>query len=130
MKDEFEHGMGLPDDELMGESTTTEISGTEVDEGEAGAPVEPSGGRRASGGGRKGPGTPAPLKARPSPGGAARKAAARKKSAPKKAKRKGAAKGASKAASKSARKGSRKSGRGGKAGGKKGGGKKKSGRRR
>ena len=49
MQDEFDGGMGLPDDELMGESTTTEISGAEVDEGEAGAAPEPSGGRRSSG---------------------------------------------------------------------------------
>lgn len=102
MKDDFESGMGIPDDELAGESAMSEgdaaLGGLEH-EGELDAPGgelsgRASGGARArkssSGGARKSGGAPkAAKKAAPAAKkkGGARKAA--KKSAGKKGKKKG-----------------------------------------
>jgi hypothetical protein len=98
MQDDFDNGMGIPDDELAGESAMSEgdaLGGHDGDVDLEAPESEPVG--RASGGARAmssgGAGKPAP-----------RKAAAAKKKAPKKAVKKAAkkAKPARKAAKKSA----------------------------
>ena len=134
MKDDFDSGMGIPDDELAGESAMSEGDALGGHDGDVELEVlesEPVG--RASGGARamqsSGGAKPAPRKAAPvakkkaaakkaaKPAKKARKAA--KKSAPKKAARKAAKKSARKAAKKSGSKKSAK--KGAKKGKKKGG---------
>ena len=79
--DEFDGGMGLPDDELMGDEPGAADGADGEGEGEPGSAPEPKGGRRSSGGGggRKASAPPAAKKAKP-----VKKAAVAKKAAPKK----------------------------------------------
>jgi hypothetical protein len=136
MQDDFDSGMGIPDDELAGESAMSEgdaLGGHEGDvelDAPEGEPVgRASGGARAmaSGGGKPS----APRKAAPAKKAAAKKAVAKKAAKPaKKAKSAKKSAGAKKAAGKGARKSSPKKAAK-KGGAKKGGAKaKKKGRRR
>jgi len=135
MQDDFDSGMGIPDDELAGDSSMSEgdaLGGHDGDVELEAPESEPVG--RASGGARAmtsgGAKAPAPRKAAPAKKAvkkaakpAKRAAKAAKKSAPKKAAKKAASK---RPAKKSARKAAKKSAK--KSGARKG--KKKSGRRR
>jgi len=136
MQDDFDSGMGIPDDELAGESAMSEgdaLGGHEGDvelDAPEGEPVgRASGGARAmaSGGGKPS----APRKAAPAKKASAKKAVAKKAAKPaKKAKSAKKSAGAKKAAGKGARKSSPKKAAK-KGGAKKGGAKaKKKGRRR
>jgi len=136
MQDDFDSGMGIPDDELAGESAMSEgdaLGGHEGDvelDAPEGEPVgRASGGARAmaSGGGKPS----APRKAAPAKKAAAKKAVAKKAAKPaKKAKSAKKSAGAKKAAGKGARKSNPKKAAK-KGGAKKGGAKaKKKGRRR
>ncbi len=129
MKDDFDSGMGIPDDELAGESAVTEGDATlgglehegELDAPEGGLSGRASGGARARksspGGARKSGGAPKAAKtAKPAAPAARKKGGARKaaKKAVRKAVKKAAKKkgGARKAAKKSAgKKGKKKGGR-------------------
>ena len=113
MKDDFDSGMGIPDDELAGESAMSEGDALGGHDGDVELEVlesEPVG--RASGGARamqsSGGAKPAPRKAAPV---AKKKAAAKKAAKPAKKARKAAKKSApKKAVKKSARKAAKKSG--------------------
>jgi hypothetical protein len=136
MQDDFDSGMGIPDDELAGESAMSEGDALGGHDGDAeleapeGEPVgRASGGARAmaSGGGKPS----APRKAAPAKKAAAKKAAAKKTAKPaKKAKPARKSAGAKKAAGKGARKTQKKAAK--KGGARKGGASKakKKGRRR